>query len=406
MKNPKAMLVLFLSVFIDLVGLGIVLPLLPFCGQRFGASPSAIAFLFAIYSLMQFIFTPLWGSLSDRFGRRPLLLLNIAGSSVSYVWFGLSNSFLMLLAARALAGVMGSSIVVAQAYIADVTEPEDRAKSMGILGAAFGMGFIFGPAIGGILGGSDPQNPNFSLPLFIAAGISILAFAVAYFYLPESLSQKARAQQVEKVGKVQPLVWFKNTVEIVQRPQIGKLIGLYFLMSLAILGVQSILALWLEKQFGWGPRDTGYFYIFCGVVGAVTQGGLIGPLNKRFGEGKLLLWGLSVGCFGFLMIPFSESLPLLLGAMTFAIWGEAVARPSLSSLLSRSAGSEEQGRVMGVSQSFASLARITAPLLGGLLFQELGISWPFFCAGMLLLGAAILTLGVMKNSSKLFMTVK
>ena len=404
MRNPKAMLVLFSSVFIDLVGLGIVLPLLPFCGEKFGASPSQITFLFAIYSLMQFIFTLLWGSLSDRFGRRPLLLLSIAGSGISYLWFGFSNSFGMLLAARALAGIMGSSIVVAQAYIADVTEPEDRAKYLGIIGAAFGMGFILGPAIGGILGGSDPQNPNFSLPLFIAAGISFLAFAVAYIYLPESLSKTNQSPQLEKVGKLEPSVWLKNTVEILQRPHIGRLIWLYFLISLAIVGSQSILPLWLEKQFGWGPEGSGYLFIFCGIVAAVIQGGLIGPLNKRFGEGKLLLSGLSMNCFGLLMIPFFHNLPLLLAAIMLAVGGEAVTRPSLSSLLSRSAGAEEQGRVMGVSQSFAALARIASPLGAGLFFQELGIGWPFYCGGMLLLGAALLTVGIVRNYSKFFGT--
>lgn len=393
-NNNKAMFVLFLTVFIDLLGFGIVLPILPLYGEQFGAKPSEATLLVAIYSLMQFLFAPLWGSFSDRHGRRPVLLLTLSGSVVAYIGLGFANSLWILFVARSLAGIMAGNIATAQAYIADITTPTNRARGMGIMGAAFGLGFILGPAIGGILTGSDPQNPNFHLPSLFAAGLSLSALLCALTFLPESLNVEIQAKIKAHPQYHKQLL---NLLAVLQRPQIRLLVVIYFLVTFAVASMDSTLALWCKQQLNWGPQQVSYLFVFMGIVSTIIQGGCIGPLRKRFGEKKLLVFGISALGLGLLLIGESKSLPLLLAGITLLAGGISLSSPTLNSLISQMTAAEQQGQMLGVANSSSALARIGGPTWAGFSFMVFGSSSPFLCGALVMLVALTLSRQVTKN---------
>jgi len=380
------MLILFFIVFIDLIGFGIIIPLLPFYGEFHQASPEMVGLLMATYSFTQFLAAPFWGQLSDRVGRRPVLLVSLAGAAASYVWLGFADSMVMLFAARAVSGVMAGNISAAFAYIADITTPENRAKGMGMIGAAFGLGFIAGPAIGGILAGSDPINPDFQRPAFAAAGMSIVALIMAIFTLKESLSVEIRERLAAKTP-VSRLAMFR---EAVARPYIGLLLALTFLSTFAFAGLEATFAMWSRRQFGWGPLQNGYLFAYVGLLSAFIQGGLVGRLARRFGEANLILQGAVALAVGIFMIPFSDSVILLVIAMTIAGYGFSVISPSLNSLISLQAGKDEQGGIMGVTRSASTMARFTGPAWAGFLFGMLGPDGPYFGGAIIMVVVALL----------------
>ena len=393
MKNNKLMLVLFLTVFIDVIGLGIIIPLLPFYAENFGASPAIITLLFSCYSLMQFLFAPFWGSLSDRMGRRPILLLSIGGSCLSYLWCGLANSLWMLFASRMLAGFMGGTLVTAQAYISDITTPDNRTKGMGMISASFGLGFTLGPALGGLLAGSNPEQINYQLPLLAASGLSLCGFIFAFFALPKS----GKLNSDEEIKTVSVSKRLLGLIETLQSPLINVLIGVFFLVVLGLLGAQTTLALWLERQFSWGPQQTGYLLMFCGVLATILQGGMIGILNKKFGEVNLLVSGISFVGIGLFLIPLSPTLILLLGAMSFLTIGESLSKTAIRSILSQLAKAHETGKILGIAQSASSLGIIIGPCLAGFAFVVMGKDFPFFNGAILMLIATILCLSIIKK---------
>ena len=398
MKSNRLILVLFLTVFIDVIGIGIIIPLLPFYAKHFGASPATITLLFSCFSLMQFLFSPFWGSLSDRMGRRPILLISIAGSCLSYLWCGLANSLWMLFASRLLAGFMGGTIVTAQAYISDITTPDNRAKGMGMIGASFGLGFTLGPAIGGLLAGSNTEQVNYQLPLLAASGLSLLAFIFAFFTLPK-LNQQTSEKPIKTIPVLKRL---SGLIETLKSPLINVLIGVFFLIGLGLVGVQTILALWLESQFVWGPLQVGYLLMFCGVLATILQAQMIGILNKRFGEVNLLVAGLIILGMGLFLMPFSTSLILLLGAMSCLTIGESLSKTATRSLLSQLAEPHETGKILGIAQSASSLGTIAGPSLAGFAFVVIGQNSPFFNAAFLILIAIIFCLSItQKIRSKL-----
>ncbi len=387
------MLILFLIVFIDLVGFGVIIPLLPFYAEHFQASPAMVGLVMATYSLTQFLAAPVWGRMSDSAGRRPVLLLTLAGAAVSYVWLGFAESLWMLFAARALGGVMAGNISTAFAYVADVTTPENRAKGMGLIGAAFGLGFIAGPAIGGVLAGPDPLNADFQTPSFAAAGLSAIAFVMAVFILKESLSKEIR----ERLAAQEPKKRWRHFMETLARPRLGMLILLSFLAVFAISGLETTFAMWTERRFGWGPEQNGYMFAFIGLLTAAIQGLLIGRLAKRFGEPRLIVQGAVALAIGIGMIPFSYSLPVLLLAMVIVAYGFAIITPSLNSLISLQAGEDEQGGVMGVTRSATTLSRVLGPVWAGMLFSLLGGDWPYYTGAVIMLAVAYLGLKALKN---------
>lgn len=398
-NNGRAIFVLFLTVFIDLLGFGIILPILPLYAEQFGAQPNEATLLVAIYSLMQFLFAPLWGRFSDRYGRRPILLLTLFGSVIAYAGLGFANSLWILFIARSLAGIMAGNISTAQAYIADITTPVNRARGMGIIGAAFGLGFILGPAIGGLLIGSDPDNANFHLPSLFAAGLSLLALLCALVLLPESLNSETRAKMQAHRYRQRRL----NLLQLLQRPQFCMLVGIYFLVTFAVAAMDSTLALWSKQQLNWGPQQTSYLFAFMGIVSTIIQGGLLGFLKKQLGEIKLLTWGivgLGLGLLLIGLIRFSQSLILLLVATSLVAWGISVSQPILNSLISQMTAPEEQGQILGIASSCSALARIGGPIWAGVGFMKFGSSAPFLSGFLVMLVALTLSLRVTKNVSE------
>ena len=377
---------LFLIVFIDLVGFGLVIPLLPFYALRFGAPPQEVTLLLAIYSLMQLFAAPLWGRLSDRVGRRPVLMISMATSVLAYLWIGSATAVWMLFAARALAGACAGNIAAAQAYIADITKPEERAKGMGLIGAAFGLGFIIGPALGGLLAGNNPATADIETPAWVAAGLSFLALWGVILFLPESLPVDLRGMHGGSRSRLKA-IW-----NVLGRPVLSRLILIFFLVILAFAGMESTFALWAIEEFGWGPGQVGYVFAYIGMLSAILQGGLIGRLARRFGEERLLLCGLALIGTGLLAMLFAHSIPRLAFAVSALALGMGLTQPSLNSLISRRAGREEQGEVLGVSQSVGSLSRVLGPAVAGFLFAQFGRNAVFFWGGVLVFGALLLSL--------------
>ena len=379
------MAVLFFIVFIDLVGFGMIIPLLPFYAEHFGADPFVVGLVMASYSLAQFAAAPFWGRLSDRVGRRPVLIVSLAGAAAAYIWLGYADELWILFAARLAGGAMAGNISAAFAYMADITTPENRARGMGLIGAAFGLGFIAGPALGGLLAGSDPALADYRTPALAAAGLSFLALAMSFAILKESLSKEVRRRLAEK-PRSQRWAQFRAALA---RPRVGGLIGLTFLATFVFAGMEATFALWSNRQFGWGPAQNGYLFAFIGILSATIQGGLIGRLAKKFGEARLIIFGTGALAIGLGLIPFSSSLPYLLVAMIFLGIGFSVMSPSLNSLVSLQVGAEDQGGIMGINRSANTLARVLGPAWAGFLFATLGRNWPYF-SGALLMGGVFL----------------
>ncbi len=383
--------VLFAVIVIDLIGFGLVIPLLPFYGEHFSASPLVVTLLMSTYSLFQLFAAPLWGGLSDRHGRRPILLVSLAGGVVGYLWLGIADALWMLFAARALQGVCAGNIAAAQAYVADVTTPENRAKGMGMIGAAFGIGFIIGPALGGALAGSNPTAPDVVAPAFFAAALSASAFCAALIFLKESLSPVLCG--VERRNRREAVM------RALRRPTLRPLLLIFFVVGCAFAGMETTFALWASRQFGWGAAQVGYVLTYIGICSAVMQGGLIGRLTRRFGEERLLAAGICSLGLGLLAIPISGSIAALVIATCLLAFGMGMIQPSVNSLISRRAVSDEQGEVMGVTQSFGSLARILGPFFAGVLFVGIGPSAPYFAGAALMSGVLVLALRSMRGEA-------
>jgi DHA1 family tetracycline resistance protein-like MFS transporter len=383
------MLPLFLTVFIDLLGFGIAIPLLPFYAQKFGASAEAVTLVIATYSFAQFVFLPYWGRVSDRIGRRPVLLLTLGGATASWILTAYVDSLWALFAVRAFAGAMAGNAAVAQAYVADTTTPENRAKGHGVIGAAFGLGFLVGPAFGGILAG-DTDAPDFRMPFFAAAALSAIALLFAVIRLPESLSPAARA--AAKAAPRQSRL--AQLADAVTKRKLGILVALMFLTPFVFSGVETTFALWSQAALGWGPRENGYAYSFMGLIAVLVQGGSIGPLTKMFGERGLLLFGPVLIGVGMVMLPLGGEIVILAVALFLIVAGVCVTTPSLNSLISQRAGPHERGALLGVAQASGGLARIAGHAWGGFSFGGLGRDWPYFTGALLMVAAFVLALAV------------
>jgi len=378
--------ILFLIVVIDLIGFGIIIPLLPLYAEVMDADPATVGLVMATYSLAQFVAAPLWGRMSDRVGRRPVLLISLFGAVLGYVWLGLADNIWMLFGARAVGGFMAGNISTAFAYVADVTTRETRAKGMGMIGAAFGLGFIIGPAIGGILAGNDPLTADYQTPALAAAALSALAWVLGLAKLKESLAPEVRARLAAR-PKSTRREQFRKALAL---PNVGLLIGLSFLATLAFAGLEATFAMWTKRQFGWGPEQNGYVFAYVGILGALVQGGLIGRLSKRFGEARLIVQGAAALALGIALIPFSANLATLLVAMTIAGYGFSIISPALNSLISLQVDEENQGGIMGVTRSATTMGRVAGPALAGALFGFLGMDWPYIIGAALMAVVMIL----------------
>jgi len=364
------LLIIFLVVFIDLVGFGIVIPILPYYARQFGASATALGWLMTSYSAMQFFFAPVWGRLSDRIGRRPVLLISMLGTLVSLVWLGFAHSLLWLFIGRTFAGICGANISTATAYIADVTAPENRAKGMGMIGAAFGLGFIFGPAIGGIL-----SRYGYNTPMFFAAGLAALNWVFAYAKLPEPpITAELRAKnRTKRFDRTAILETFGD-----KRTRLATLA--FFIVTLAVTQMEVTFALFMQARHGFGAQTAGWLLAYLGLIMVLIQGGLIGKLSKVFGERRLVLTGTMFMAVSLVLLAQATILPQLLIALAFLALGNGVTNPSLSSLASQGARAERRGATMGVYQSAGSLSRVLGPPLAGYLYDTKGIAAPFLIA--------------------------
>lgn len=385
------MVVLFLVVVIDLIGFGIIIPLLPFFAEHYQASPFQVGLLMAVYSLTQFVAAPFWGRLSDRIGRRPVLLFSLAGAVLAYLWLGVAEELWALFAARAVGGFMAGNISAAFAYVADITTRETRAKGMGMIGAAFALGFTIGPAIGGILAGSDPHNADFQSPAFAAAGLSAFALILGIFTLKESLSDEIKKRIAKKPKEIQS----KQFQIALKKPNIRLLLLLSFLAVFAFAGIEATFALWSRRQYGWGPEQNGYLFALIGFSGALLQGGLIGRMSKRFGEANLIVQGSIALTLGIGLIPFATELWMLIIVMLIAVYGFSVISPSLNSLISLETNEEDQGGMMGVARSATTLARVGGPVWAGTLFSVLGMNWPYFGGACIMAVVIVISLRIL-----------
>ena len=378
----RPLLLLAVTVFIDLLGFGIVLPNLPqYIEAAVGRNHEQAAFigglLAASYSLTQFLCAPFWGSYSDRAGRRPVILISLLGIAVAYLFFGFSNGHLgMLFAARLLAGLLSSaSIGVAFAYVADVTTPENRAKGMGLLGACFGLGFAFGPVIGGLLG-----KINLALPAFVAAGMALLNFVASYFNLPESLTPEARARLAGKAREAYPALMRR-----VLRDPAAPLFAITFILTFGFAAIEQAFGFFLMARGIASPENQqvrmAAILGFIGVIGILIQGGMIGPLVKRFGEGNIIRAGLAILVIGYLLLtkPVAWGVAIFVAA-AFIGAGRSMIGPAASALISRKAR-VGQGLVQSSSQGFDALARTVGPITAGALFARFGSLMPLLCFG-------------------------
>jgi len=371
-KRQASLGILFLVVFVDLLGFGMVIPAMPIYAERLGASEAATGWLSTGYSLMQFVFAPIWGRLSDRVGRRPVLLLSIAMTAVAFLLYGVAATFLVLLVSRLFAGAATANIAIAQAYVADVTTPEGRAKGMGMIGAAFGLGFVFGPAVGGVL-----TDYSLAAPGLAAAALSLLNLVGAWFLLPEPAQHVAAARRRGR---------FEALFAELRKPGIRKLLVVFFLVTFAFSAMEATYAFLAQRRYGLDPKHVGYVFAYIGVIVVLVQGGLIGPLTRRFGEKRLLIAGSILQALALASLPFASGIPGLLAASAPLAFGSGLTSPSLSSLLSRFSRAEDQGGTLGIGQSASALGRIVGPLSGTLSFS----AW---LAAPYLGGAALMGLG-------------
>ena len=366
------MYALFLVVFSNLLGFGIIIPLLPYYAEHFGANPNEVTLLMASYSLMQLIFSPILGRISDIYGRKKILVLCLIGSAISYFLLYFATNFALVLFARSVAGLFGSTTAIANAYVTETTSSANRSKGMGLIGAAFGLGLVFGPVIGGYFGGGDINNIDYKTPFFFAFLVAIISCILAYFILIEP---KKRNKQFISINFLDS---FKDLIDLFKIPALLFLIILSFLITFSFAGFETTFALWTERAMNWASRQTGYAFTFTALLVAIIQGVFIGKLTKKFGELKLLITSCFLMLVGLFFITLSAQnlfyLTIALGILGISV---GLGNPSLNSLLSKNLNKNIIGTSFGVIQSVGSLARILSPLLAGNLFYFFGMNSPY-----------------------------
>ena len=371
--SKRAMAIIFGIVVIDLMGFGIIIPLLPFYFHERQTNPLKVTLLFSVFSICQFIGSPILGALSDRVGRRPVLAVSQFGSSAGYILLGIATQFafsdptilILVYMSRVIDGFTGGNVSTAQAYVSDVTTPENRAKGMGMIGAAFGIGFALGPCLGGILGHFHP-----SIPAYVAAGFSAAAALLTLKYLPES--------RTHKPTEIEAWLHPSRFVPVLKNPMLVNLLSISFILMAAFVMMESTIGLFLEHMFKWRELGTGLYFVYIGIIIAFVQGRLIGKLVKRFGDWNLAVTGpilVSIGMLGYVTVgqQFGEGMGPAVYAMLFVAGtinatGRSLQMPTMSTLISVNSRAGEQGLVFGLSSGLQSLARVAGPIVAGLVY--------------------------------------
>lgn len=382
MANRGALAAVLLTVFVNMMGLSIVFPILPLWAVKFGAGADEVGLLVSTFAVGQVAFAFVWGWMSDHWGRRPVILLSVAGTIGSFVIMVFADTLMMLFAARLLAGAMGAAYGVAQAYVADVAAPEKRASAMGWFAAAFSLGFILGPVVGGLLAGADPANPDFRTPFVAAAAISGVALLLGLVTLREPERHSADELPHDLAQQMQSLRGAFAT-RAVALP-----IVLLMLMSFVLGGVEATFALWTKAQYGWGPRENGFLFAYVGVLLVIVQGALVGRMSRFMGERWLVLAAGLVGAVGMALFPIAREVWVIVIASGLLAVGIGFAEPALNSLLAHGASPERRGAVMGAAASNRGIGLVFGPSLAGLMFATYGHHSPYVA------GAVILALGV------------
>ncbi len=373
MNNKKALPILFAIMFLVMVGFGIIIPVLPFYAEEIGASPLQLGLLMGVYSVMQLLFAPMWGRISDRIGRKPVIMIGIAGLALSFFLMAVSSQLWMLFAARMIGGILSSAnMPTVMAYVADITSEEDRGKGMGIIGAAVGLGFIFGPAIGGVF-----SKESLSTPFYIAGASSVITFILVLFVLKESLAPELRQDHLKKGRSI--LSAFKGPSSI--------LFILQWFVSLSLSGLEATFAYFGAEKAGLGTTSLGYIFMIMGLAGAIVQGGLVGRLTKKLGEGFVIQLGIVISALGFGLILLIDSFLTAAVFLTVFGIGNGFIRPSVSSLLTKTSAAGH-GSTTGLLSSFDSLGRVIGPPMGGWLFS-VSMGLPYL-SGIILSAAAFL----------------
>jgi DHA1 family tetracycline resistance protein-like MFS transporter len=374
----RPLLVIFLTIFVNLVGFGIIIPLLPYYAQTFGASPVIIGLLFAVFSLCQLVAAPALGDLSDRHGRRPILIFSLAGTVISFVMLAVAHSVTMLFAARIVDGLSGGNISTARAYVADVTEPKDRARAYGLIGAAFGLGFILGPTLSGVL-----SRVSYTAPIWAAAGLTLAATVMAWLWLPETV-HRAHA------GVGNP---FRYLPDLLKRPLVRRILVIDFTYWCAFAVFQTMFALIAARRFDFGVARTGYLFAGFGVLGAIIQGGLIRSVVRRLGDKRTFMVGVTFGAIGLVAAAVAPTPAMFIAALVPLALGIGFGHPTMSSLVSLVAKGDEQGRVQGAASAVESLGRTVGPVWGSASLQQIGESVPYISAAILLLFTLVMAVG-------------
>ena len=375
----RPLLIIFLTIFVNLVGFGIIIPLLPFYAQTFGASPLTIGLLFAVFSLCQLAAAPALGDLSDRYGRRPVLVFSLAGTVVSFVMLAMAHSVAMLFAARIVDGLSGGNISTARAYVADVTAPSDRARAYGLIGAAFGLGFICGPALSGIL-----AKVSYTAPIWAAAAITLVATVMAWGWLPETV-HRAHA------GTGNPFTYLPA---LLRRPLVRRVLVIDFVYWCSFAIFQTTFALFTARRFGFDAPKTGYVFAAFGVLGAIIQGGLIRPIVRRLGDKPTFTLGLICGASGLVACATVHSVTLFMLTLIPLAFGIGFGHPTMASLVSLVAQGDEQGRVQGAAGAVESLGRTIGPVWGNASLEQFGEATPYVSAAALLALTLVISTGL------------
>lgn len=377
-------------IFINMLGFGIIVPLLPFYAKSMHAAPWQIALIFSAYAMGGFFGEPFWGRLSDRYGRKPLLISTITGNCICYLALAFAPNVLTAFVVRFLGGLMSGNGAVIQGYIADVTPPERRARMLSRQGAAWNVGMIVGPAVGGAFAHPNMGPIGFQAPMFIAAGLSALAVTGIILFIRES---KIRDQSISH----RPSRW-AAIGDAVRSPVIGRLMLLTFLVGFAFTGIESTFGLWGQARFGWGPRQISVCFAAVGLMAALTQFFVTGPLSERFGEGRMLAIGMGVNAMGSALQPFSNGLVMTTALMCVTAIGQSVAWPNVGALISRTADPHRQGQILGLNNASGAFARFVGPLCAGLTFAGISINAPFWQGAAIVAPAILLALAAARRA--------